>query len=102
MAFPDPTKAGASIADNDRATAPVYVLISHGMWGGGSFSGKGREKISGWNMTTAEKENANGDRKYVEIPIPERKGPEKSFDNTVLWRTQDMILASQNLSCSLP
>jgi len=100
--FPDPSKPGAGIPDNDRATAPVYLLISPGMWGEGAFSGKGRAKTSGWRMTPAEKENANGDRKYVEIPVPERAGKEKSFDDTVLWRTQDMIFAAQNGSCSLP
>jgi prepilin-type N-terminal cleavage/methylation domain-containing protein len=100
--FPDPSKPGVLIADNDRVTAPVYVLISHGMWGEGAFSGTGLEKTSGWHMTPAEKENANGDRKYVEIPVPERKNQEKTFDDTVLWRTQDMIFAAQNGSCSLP
>jgi prepilin-type N-terminal cleavage/methylation domain-containing protein len=101
-AFADPAKPGTVIPDNDRATAPVYVLISHGMWGEGAFSGKRRDKTSGWRMTPAEKENANGDRKYVEIPVPERAGKEKSFDDTVLWRTQDMIFAAQKGSCSLP
>jgi prepilin-type N-terminal cleavage/methylation domain-containing protein len=100
--FPVPSKAGAAIPDNDRVTAPVYVLISHGMWGEGSFSGTGRTKTSGWRMTPAEKENANGDRKYIEIPVPERAGVEKSFDDTVLWRTQDMIFAAEKGSCSLP
>ncbi len=92
----------ASIADNDRVTTPVYVLVSHGMWGEGAFNGKGRAKNSGWNMTPAEKENANGDRTYVEIPVPERAGKERAFDDTVIWRTQDMIFAAQNGSCSLP
>jgi prepilin-type N-terminal cleavage/methylation domain-containing protein len=100
--FPDPSKPGATISDNDRATAPVYVLISHGMWGEGSFSGRGRAKASGWHMTPAEKQNASGEGKYVEIPVPERAGKEKSFDDTVLWRTQDMIFAAQKGSCSLP
>ena len=102
VVFSDPSKPGATIPDNDRVTAPVYVLVSHGLWGEGSFSGKGRAKTSGWRMTPAEKENANGDRTYVEIPAPERTGKEKSFDDTVVWRTQDMIFASQGGSCSLP
>lgn len=102
VTFPDPYKGGAVIPDNDRATAPVYVLVSHGMWGEGAFSGKGHDKTTGWRMTPAEKENANGDGKYVEIPMPERTGNEKSFDDTVLWRTQDMIFAEQQGSCSLP
>jgi prepilin-type N-terminal cleavage/methylation domain-containing protein len=100
--FPDPSKPGSVIPEHDRSIAPVYVLVSHGLWGEGSFSGKGRDKISGWRMTPAERENANGDRKYVEIPAPERAGNEKSLNDTVLWRTQDMIFASQNGSCSLP
>ena len=100
--FPDPAKPGAVIPDNDRVIAPVYVLISHGMWGEGSFSGNGRAKTSGWRMTPAEKQNASGEGKYVEIPVPERTGKEKSFDDTVVWRTQDMIFAAQNGSCSLP
>ncbi len=100
--FPDPAKPGAVIADNDRATAPVYVLISHGLWGEGAFTGTGRKKTRGWRLTPAEKENGNGDRKYVEIPVPERAGKEKGFDDTELWRTQDMIFAAQKGSCSLP
>lgn len=100
--FPDPGKPAATIPDNDRVTAPVYVLVSHGQWGEGSFSGNGREKTSGWRMTAAEKENSNGDGKYAEIPVTARAGAEKGFDDTVIWRTQDMILATQNGSCSLP
>ena len=66
----------------------------------GPESGKARFPLTG--ATPAEIENANGDRVFIEIPPADRAGVEKSFDEVVLWRTQDMIFAEQGKSCSLP
>jgi prepilin-type N-terminal cleavage/methylation domain-containing protein len=84
--FPDPYAPNTSIPQDDRATAPVYILVAH----------------NHNNATPAEKENANGDRIFLSIPPQERTDKERSFDDIVLWRTQDMILASVGKSCSLP
>jgi hypothetical protein len=52
--------------------------------------------------TPGETKNAGGARTFVEIPPAERTDKEKSFDDIVLWRSQDMIFAGQGKSCSLP
>jgi prepilin-type N-terminal cleavage/methylation domain-containing protein len=102
VSFPDPFKANVPVPQDDRATAPVYVLVSHGFHGGGAFTGTGRARFPVDSATLAEAENASGKRTFVEIPPGERGGGEKAFDDTVLWRTQDMIFAEQGKSCSLP
>ena len=86
VVFPDPYVPNVQVAHDDRAIAPVYVLVAHGRS----------------TPTPAETENANGDRIFIEIPQAERTGKERSFDDVVLWRTQDMIFAAQGKSCSLP
>jgi type II secretory pathway pseudopilin PulG len=100
--FPDPFVPDVQVPANDRATAPVYVLVSHGREGYGAFTGAGKTRFSLSGATPAEIENANGDRTFIEIPPAERAGIEKKFDEVVLWRTQDMIFAEQGKSCSLP
>jgi prepilin-type N-terminal cleavage/methylation domain-containing protein len=100
--FPDPFVPDVQVPANDRATAPIYVLVSHGREGHGAWTGVGKARFTFSGATPAEIENANGDRVFVEIPPAERAGVEKSFDEVVLWRTQDMILAEQGKSCSLP
>jgi len=87
---------------DDRATAPVYVLISHGRSWHGAWTGAGKARFPLAGATQAEIENANGDRVFIEIPPAGRAGVEKGFDEVVLWRTQDMIFAEQGKSCSLP
>lgn len=100
--FPDPFVPDTQVASNDRATAPVYVLVSYGRGGHGAWTGVGKAKFPLTGATPAEVENANGDRVFIEIPPAERAGPEKGFDEAVLWRTQDMIFAEAGKSCSLP
>lgn len=102
ITFPDPLAADVQVPANDRATAPVYVLLSYGRGGHGAWTGVGKNRFPVTGATPAEIENANGDRVFIEIPRAERTGVEKSFDEVVLWRTQDMILAEQGKSCSLP
>ena len=102
ISYPDPFVANVQVPNNDRVTAPVYILISHGPHGYGAWSGSGRDRLSLDNATHGEIENANGDRTFVEIPPLDRTDKEKSFDDIVLWRSQDMILASQGKSCALP
>jgi type II secretory pathway pseudopilin PulG len=100
--FPDPFVPDVQVPANDRVTAPVYVLVSHGRNGHGAWTGTGKARFSFLRATPAEIENANGDRVFIDIPPAERTGVEKSFDEVVLWRTQDMIFAEQGKSCSLP
>jgi prepilin-type N-terminal cleavage/methylation domain-containing protein len=100
--FPDPFVPDVQVPANDRATAPVYVLVSHGRDGHGAWTGAGKGKFPLARATPAEIENANGDRVFIEIPPADRAGVEKGFDEVVLWRTQDMIFAEQGKSCSLP
>lgn len=102
IVFPEPYTASVQMPQNDRATAPVYVLVSHGQNGYGAWTGTGHARLSTKGATPAEAENANGDRKFVEIPAQDRAGAERKFDDVVLWRTQDMIFAGQGKSCSLP
>jgi type II secretory pathway pseudopilin PulG len=100
--YPDPFVADVQVPHDDRATAPVYVLVSHGRAGYGAWTGSGRTRFPLAGATPAEIENANGDRTFVEIPPIDRTDKEKTFDDLVLWRSQDMIFASQGKSCSLP
>ena len=100
--FPDPFVPDVQVPANDRATSPVYVLVSHGSEGYGTFTGAGKARFPLTGATPAATENANGDRIFIEIPSSERAGVEKGFDEVVLWRTQDMIFAGQGKSCSLP
>ncbi len=86
VTFPDPYVPNTTIPQDDRATAPVYVLVAHGHSAG----------------TPAKTENGNGDRIYMDLSPEERSGRERDFDDVVLWRTQDMIFAEQGKSCSLP
>ena len=100
--FPDPFVPDVQVPSNDRATSPVYVLVSHGRDGYGAWTGAGKVKFPLTGATPAEIENANGDRIFIEISPSERIDVEKGFDEVVLWRTQDMIFAEQGKSCSLP
>jgi prepilin-type N-terminal cleavage/methylation domain-containing protein len=102
ITFPNPYAANVPVAQDDRVTAPVYVLVSHGSHGGGAWTGSGRTRYPVEHATLAETENANGNRTFVEILPADRAGAEKAFDDIVLWRTQDMIFTSQGKSCSLP
>jgi prepilin-type N-terminal cleavage/methylation domain-containing protein len=100
--FPDPYVPDVQVPADDRATSPVYVLVSHGREGHGAWTGSGKARFSLIGATPAEIENGNGDRVFIEIPPADRTGKEMGFDNIVLWRTQDMVFAEQGKSCSLP
>jgi len=102
ISYPDPFAANVPVANNDRVTAPVYILISHGSNGYGAWIGSGKARISVANATPGEIQNASGKRTFVEIPPADRAGKDRSYDDIVLWRTQDMIFAGQGKSCSLP
>jgi prepilin-type N-terminal cleavage/methylation domain-containing protein len=102
ISYPDPFVANVQVPNNDRVTATVYILISHGPDGYGAWSGSSRTRLSLDNASHGETENASGSRTFVEIPPLDRTDKEKSFDDIVLWRSQDMIFASQGKSCSLP
>jgi len=103
VTFPNPMASNVQVPDADRTTAPVYILVSHGRDGYGAYTGQGaglRVPIAG--ATPDEIENANGDRIFYEIPAIDRAGVEMKFDDVVVWRTQDMMFATQGKSCSLP
>jgi prepilin-type N-terminal cleavage/methylation domain-containing protein len=100
--FPDPFVPDTQVPANDRAIAPVYLLVSHGRNGYGAWTGTGKTRFPITGATPAAAENANGDRVFIEIPPAERTNAEKNFDEVVVWRTQDMIFAGQGKSCSLP
>jgi prepilin-type N-terminal cleavage/methylation domain-containing protein len=102
VSYPDPFVANVPVPNNDRVTAPVYILVSHGPDGYGALSGSARTRFDLTNATHGETENANRDRPFVEIPPVDRADKERGFDDIVLWRSQDMIFASQGKSCSLP
>jgi prepilin-type N-terminal cleavage/methylation domain-containing protein len=87
-------------ADN-RPTAAVYVLVSHG-----------KNRIRIWNMaggrnavggTTDEQENADGDRTFVQFAaIRDETATENAYDDVSYWATQDMIFFTSGKSCSVP
>jgi prepilin-type N-terminal cleavage/methylation domain-containing protein len=101
VTYPDPFAANVPVPDNDRVTAPAYILVSHGANGYGAWNQSGKISFSS-NATHGEIENADGNRIFMEIPPVDRTGKEMSFDDIVIWRSQDMILAGQGKSCSLP
>jgi prepilin-type N-terminal cleavage/methylation domain-containing protein len=115
--YPDPTVtytgyAITASADNstcyvpgtDRPTAPVYVLVSHGANGFGAYNVNIGVRNSLAGATADEKMNASDTGTFYEIPPLDRtstKG-EMTFDDFVLWRTQDLIFASQGKTCASP
>jgi hypothetical protein len=110
VSYPNPMVSNVQVPDNDRPTAPVYILISHGRNGYGAYLGQGvGVRLPKAGATPAEIVNASGNtgnRTYFEIPAIDRTsaGPtnEMNYDDVVVWRTQDMMFASQGKSCSLP
>lgn len=89
---------------NARATAPAYILISHGINGLGAFTpaNNGRNPLP---TTAQELENTNGDtdvtRTYFDTKTRSTNIVTR-FDDLILWRTQDAIFAEEGESCSVP
>jgi hypothetical protein len=102
--YPDPPAANARVPFDDRAEAPVYILISHGPNRYGAYTGKNITRwAKGADITPDEDVNVTeGTRVFYEIPPVARAGAEKTFDDLTLWRSQDMIFAGQGRSCALP
>lgn len=102
--------AGSSVQNPNFATAPAFVLISHGENGDGAyFSNNNRAKyVSGTAVGAGEQENGAGananafDNIFV---IGQRSDPQDPthFDDIVVWRTQDGIMAETGASsCAYP
>lgn len=85
----------------------VFVLVSHGKNGAGTgFNGTSNTRGSVPVAAThaCEEENANdatGDRIYRDCEIAEDASANANDDYT-LWRTQDMMFASEGQSCATP
>ena len=85
---------------NARATAPAYILISHGMNGLGAFL-PGSNTRNTLPTTAQELENADGDNTYFDTKTRSTNVVTR-FDDLILWRTQDAIFAEEGESCSVP
>lgn len=93
----------STIADTDRATGPVYVLVSHGANGWGALNVSTGTPTGTVHATPDEGKNALFPTStFYEIAKIDRLNGEKNFDDVVLWRTQDVIFAEQGQSCSVP
>ena len=85
----------------------AYVLVSHGRNGANTgFNGTAniRGTIPSSATSPCEEENANdatGDRIYRDCELSEDTATNANDDLT-LWRTQDMIFASEGQSCATP
>ncbi len=93
------------VANNDRPTAPVYILVSHGPDGYGAYNvdnGGARNPVVGTPATSDEITNASDTGTFYEIPKLNRSGLQQGFDDIVLWRTQDLIFAEQGQTCAIP
>ncbi len=106
VSYPNPMTPNGIIDNDDRVTAPVYVLVSHGNHGGGSFNANAgavtHYPITA-DATPAENVNAaDNARTFFDIPVIQKDNDEMTNDDVILWRTQDMIFSSQGQSCSLP
>jgi prepilin-type N-terminal cleavage/methylation domain-containing protein len=103
ITYPSPMVSNVQVPNDDRVSAPVYILVSHGPNGNGAYTGQGAgARVPDAGSTVAENENSDGDRIFYEIPKIDRAGVEQQFDDVTLWRTQDAIFATAAESCSLP
>ena len=92
----------AILDNNNRPTAPVYVLVSHGANGLGTWNVNTGARNPSTGATAGETKNSLDTGTYVEIPKLDRASGEKGYDDVLLWRTQDLIFASQGQSCAAP
>ncbi len=102
---------GVSVANPNFVTAPAFVLISHGENGDGAYLADGNTRakfVSGMTVGSAESENGAGtnanayDNVFV---IGQRADAANNthFDDIVLWRTQDSLMAETGASsCAYP
>ena len=99
--YADPdTLAGSSAAGNLKYFA--YALVSHGKNGLGSY----RLGISGHKAlpsNTGVDEQENGNDNFTFVARGPNTDPANYFDDIVLWRTQDQVMAENGLdSCNGP
>ncbi len=86
-------------------TGPAFVLLSHGDNGDGSFLANGtRDRlVSGRTVGADEDENNDYDRIYFTGPQSTANAAATYFDDTLLWMTQDGIMAANGTSsCQYP
>ena len=89
---------------NIRATAPAYILISHGRNEEGAYTpvSGGRTPLPA-AAQIFEVENTDGDNVYIDAQTrSSNEANAASFDDVVIWRTQDIIMASEGNTCSVP
>lgn len=102
--FDNPT---AYVPVEETPVGVVYVLISHGKNGSRTaFNGRvnSRDFVPSSATSPCEAENANdntGDRIYRDCELAEDVSVNPNDDIT-LWRTQDMMFASEGQSCATP
>lgn len=85
-----------------RATAIAYVLVSHGPDGRGVYNVNNGARLATPAPVNLQDENTDGDTVFLDqFSRQDIEGVSK-MDDLVLWRTQDLIFASQGESCSLP
>lgn len=102
ISYPNPMVANTQVPVTSRIVAPVYILVSHGEHGGGSYNVNAGGRFPFVNPTAAETENANNDQLFFDIARQDRSNAERQYDDEVLWRTQYTVFAEQGQSCSLP
>ncbi len=85
---------------NARATAPAYILISHGINGLGAFIPANNTRNTA-PTAAQELENTDGDNTYFDTKTRSTNIVTR-FDDLILWRTQDAIFAEEGESCSVP
>lgn len=97
-----PTGLGAAVPKGQSLRYFAYVLVSHGKNGEGSYimrrTGRKPWRIAG----TREQENGASSTVFYDLPINTKSGNDY-FDDIVLWRTQDQVMAETgNNSCMNP
>ena len=107
VSWPFPMLPNIYPPNDSRPTAPVYVLVSHGANRHGAYNVNSGIRGSTAFATVYEARNAADNPAarrsiFYEIPKIDRAGVEREFDDVVVWRTQDLIMASQGRSCAGP
>ncbi|GEM_PF-2069960 len=94
----------ASSAVNRNTTTPIYVLLSHGVLGIGSFNLEGTGARQGGRMGTDETVNAVTASSTFIVSPPSDVNAARHYDDMIAWGTQDTLLArgSGRFSCHAP